>query len=598
MNGQRTYYTDFKRNNLFVNNESMKKLCFIISLCFVVTSTLIAQQVNVRDSLVLSTQYIIQDSVLITTRDGAKISALVVQKKDIDKPQVAILVFTIYVRKTDIAKAMEAADRGYVGVVAYTRGKQYSPNEIMPYEHDGEDVYDVINWITKQKWSNQKVGMYGGSYNGFAQWAATKHLHPALKTIVPSAAAAPGLDVPMMNNVFMNFPFSWTYYVTNNKTLDNDDYNSQKWNQLDRKWFDAGTNYRSLDSLLVRPQNKLFNRWLNHPSYDKYWQAMIPYKNDFSKIDIPVLTTTGYYDGGQIGALYYLREHTKYNRTANHYLIIGPYGHFGSQGYPDTVYNGYKIDEVANIPIHDIIYQWFDYIFKGGVKPPALKDKVNYQLMGTNEWKSASSLKKTSNDSLTFYLSTKGSGTLTQQKPLKKDYSTLEIDFADRTQMNSYYYAFRIIWDSLFNGGGIMYKSDPLKEGIEFTGSFSGQMHVSMNKRDMDYSAALFEQMPDGRYFYLTYYMGRASYANDNTKRKLLIPGNNTILPFSNSYFTSKKLSKGSRLVLIMNVNKSASEQINYGTGKDVNDETIKDAQGPLKIKWYNDSFIKIPIWK
>lgn len=27
--------------------------------------------------------------------------------------------------------------------------------------------------------------MYGGSYNGFTQWAAAKQLHPALKTIVP-----------------------------------------------------------------------------------------------------------------------------------------------------------------------------------------------------------------------------------------------------------------------------------------------------------------------------------------------------------------------------------------------------------------------------
>ena len=40
---------------------------------------------------------------------------------------------------------------------------------------------------------------------------------------------------------------------------------------------------------------------------------MIPYRGDFARIDIPVLTTTGYYDGGQIGALYYFREHHRYN---------------------------------------------------------------------------------------------------------------------------------------------------------------------------------------------------------------------------------------------------------------------------------------------
>ena len=114
----------------------------------------------------------------------------------------------------------------------------------------------------------------------------------------------------------------------------------------------------------------------------------------------------------------------------------------------------------------------------------------------------------------------------------------------------------------------------------------------------MDYSAVLFEQTPDGKYFYLTYFMGRASYAKDSKQRELLSPNKKTLLPFSNSYFTSRKLSKGSKLVLIVNVNKSSSEQINYGTGKDVNEETIKDAGEPMHIKWYNDSFISIPVWK
>jgi hypothetical protein len=35
---------------------------------------------------------------------------------------------------------------------------------------------------------------------------------------------------------------------------------------------------------------------------------------------------------------------------------------------------------------------------------------------------------------------------------------------------------------------------------------------------------------------------------------------------------------------------------VNYGSGKDVSDETIKDAQEPLEIKWFNDSYVKIPV--
>jgi hypothetical protein len=102
--------------------------------------------------------------------------------------------------------------------------------------------------------------------------------------------------------------------------------------------------------------------------------------------------------------------------------------------------------------------------------------------------------------------------------------------------------------------------------------------------------------MPDGKLFYLSYFMGRASYAKNILKRQLLTPGKIESIPFSNTYFTVKKVNKGSRIFAIVNVNKSPFEQINYGTGKDVNEETIKDAKEPLKVKWFNDSFISIPV--
>ncbi|HTE01071.1 MAG TPA: CocE/NonD family hydrolase [Mucilaginibacter sp.] len=581
----------------------MRKTFSLLLLCLVISHYAVAQQskISAQDSIEESKQYIIQDSVLIKTRDGAYISAMVARKKGANTPLPVILQFTIYARQTDVKKIKEAAAKGYVGVMAYTRGKRYSPDEVVPYEHDGRDVYDVIDWISKQSWCNGKVGMYGGSYNGFTQWAATKKMHPALKTIVPSASVAPGLDVPMTNNVAMSFVFSWTYYVSNNKFLDEDDYTKTHWGDTYWKWYNEGQAYRKLDSLTGRGSNKIFQSWLAHPSYDKYWQSMIPYKDDFAKINIPILTTTGYYDGGQIGAMYYYREHYKYNPGAEHYLLIGPYGHFGSQGFPDSVYNGYKLDAVANIPIHNIIYQWFDYILKGGPKPAILKDKVTFEVMGGNEWRHAPSLNKMANDTLKFYLSKGLSGTsnrLNGQKPLTNEFIPQKVDFANRNTLNSYYHADKIIYDTLDVSNGIAFESEPLKSSLEISGSFSGQLKAMINKNDMDYSLVLYELMPDGKYFYLSYFMGRASYAKGPEKRHLLKSGKIETIPFTNSYITAKKLSKGSRIVAVLNINKSPFEQINYGTGKNVNEETIKDAKVPLQIKWYNDSYIKIPVWK
>lgn len=114
----------------------------------------------------------------------------------------------------------------------------------------------------------------------------------------------------------------------------------------------------------------------------------------------------------------------------------------------------------------------------------------------------------------------------------------------------------------------------------------------------MDFSLALFEIMPDSSYFLLSYFMGRASYAKDIQKRMLLKPGKKTTIPFSNSYMTSRMLRKGSRIAVVLNINKSAFEQINYGTGGDVSNETIKDAGEPLKIKWLPDSYISLPVFR
>jgi len=45
-----------------------------------------------------------------------------------------------------------------------------------------------------------------------------------------------------------------------------------------------------------------------------------------------------------------------------------------------------------------------------------------------------------------------------------------------------------------------------------------------------------------------------------------------------------------------LGINKNPNWHINYSTGKDVNEETILDAEVPFQIKWYNDSYITVPI--
>jgi putative CocE/NonD family hydrolase len=576
---------------------------FLNFIFFLIVFKASAQQTRTTKLEDAKSAYNIQDSVMIKTRDGALISAIVVRKKGIITPKPVILQYTIYVRDKgrDIRTLKEAADKDYVGVIAYTRGKRFSPSEIFPYESDANDAYDVIDWISKKEWCNGSVGMFGGSYNGFTQWAACKKMHPALKTIVPYVANRPGMGLPMENNVAVNPNYEWSFYVGNNKYLDTVAGNDrQRFRKMQNKWWETGVAYKKLDSIDDSP-NRLFQRWISHPSFDEYWQKMAPYGREFAQINIPILSIDGYYNDSQNSGLYYVREHYKYNPKANHYLIIGPYSHFGAQREGDAVLNGYKVDSNALINTQKITYQWFDYILKNGQKPEILKDKINYQVMGANEWRSASSIDKMANGFLKMYLTDRKSGifySLNPKKPIQKNYLCQEVDFADRETQNNDYYPDPIIRKEIDTSNGFVFISEPLKEPIVINGSFLGEIKASINKKDMDIGVTLYEVTPNGDYFHLSYFLGRASYAKDITKRNLLKTNEIESIPFSNTHLVSKQLSKGSRLLVAINVNKNPFSQLNYGTRKEVSDETIEDAKEPLKVKWYNNSYVKIPVWK
>ncbi|WP_130733708.1 CocE/NonD family hydrolase [Flavobacterium sp. J27] len=558
----------------------MKKYFYILLfLCSI--STILGQQSVTQDSL-----YVIQDDVLIPTKSGVALSAIIVQKKEGNTPLPVVLFYTTYYQgKSDAYFAKLSADKGYVGVVTYARGIKTDLKDYAPYEHETSDIYDVIDWLSKQSWCNGTVGMYGGSYTGFSQWATTKNVHPALKTIVPQVAVMPGFDAPMENNVQMNLGLYWSH--------DNIYKKEPLRRSLPFEWFEKGIAFKKMDSL-AGYKNLIFQKWLSHPDYDSYWQSMVPSPDEYAKINIPILTTTGYYDGSQIGAIQYFKLHHKYNKNANHYFVIGPYDHWGAQRKPSKKVMGYTIDEVASINMLDLAYDWLDYILKGKPKPEILKDKVNYQVMGTNEWKHASSLKMINNDTLSFYLN---QGKLTNNKPKKSNFEKQIVDFKNRENQNNYYTP-EIIFDSLDISNGIRFESQPFENAFSINGSFIGNLFATINKKDMDISVALYELMPNGNYFFLTRYVGRASYSKNNEKRQLLTPNKKESIPFSTTRFISKQISKGSRLIILLNINKHPFEIINYGSGKPVSEETIKDAKEPLEIKWHNESFIKIPVWK
>jgi len=546
-------------------------------------------------------KFIIENDKLITTKDGAEIAITIIRPR-IKEALPAILNFSIYAGGFDEYYAMEAANNGYIGIVANTRGKRKSKNTIEPFEHDGKDAYAVIDWVSKQSWCNGKVGMYGGSYLGFSQWAATKKLHPALKTIIPQVAVGIGIDYPMHNNVFMSYMLRWIHYVENNKTTDDKDFNNnKKWDSLYNTWYKSGLAFNTLDSLNSK-RKKTFQKWLNHPSYDDFWKDMVPYKKEFKKINIPVLTITGYYDDDQRGAFYYFNEHYKHYNNPEHYLLIGPYDHGGAQAFPQNKIQGYEIDSVAIINIYKLVFEWFDYQLKGKPKPEPLKERFNFQIMGSNQWEHKSRLKDFNKKKLSFYLSSKKNQSrysLSPKKAGSNNYIEYELDFKNRNDADNYqdpYTEVKIIDSIIKLPHGIAFETKAFEKDINIVGSITAELKFITNKKDFDYNIRFYIIEPDGHYFFLNENIGRASYVKDKEKRHLLKPNKKECLKITNTFFTAKKIIKGSKLLVNIGVNKNPHWQINYGTGKDVSIETIEDATIPLKIKWSSDSKINIPI--
>jgi hypothetical protein len=553
-------------------------------------------------------RYILERDIRVKTADGATICTWVMRPRSNTGRLPALLDFTIYVEdKSTLNDIRQSASNGYIGVDGFTRGKACSPDKPVPYIHDGADAAALIEWISAQPWSDGRVGMYSGSYNGFTQWAAAKYMPKGLKAIMPGVPAAPAIDVPMEGNVFWNFLYSWALYTTGTKENDDAVYNDgNRWQKLDHQWYVSGRAYRDLDKIDGTP-NPVFDEWLSHPGYDAYWQAMIPYGKEFARINIPVLETAGYYYGGPGAAVYYYSQLEKYAPDSEHYLLIGPYDHSGGQfgvvGLLGQIFDSVgnlQLDPVAQINISDDLrYEWFDYVFKGGAKPALLRDKVNYEVTGANNWKHTQTLAAMKASALRLHLSPLRSNDayqLSDRQASEKGFVTLKVDLADRSDADLKSAGDDISGKEIDTRNGIEFISDPLPKSTELSGLFSGKLNFVTNKLDFDFEIDLYELTSQGDFIQLAPYWSRASYVSDIGHRRLLKPGRRESLSFQSVRLMSRQLQPGSRVVAVLRIIKSPGRQINYGSGKDVSDETIRDAKAPLEINWYGSSYLELPV--
>jgi putative CocE/NonD family hydrolase len=551
--------------------------------------------------------------VKIPLRDGVHLNATVYRPHEQKESLPVIFTLTPYIGDTYLERATYFAQNGYVYALVDVRGRGNSEGRFEPFANEGRDGYDVVEWLTKQSWCNGKVAMWGGSYAGFDQWSTLKEFPPHLATIVPAAAAHPAVDFPFNHGVFGPYIIQWLTFTSgvtgNTNTFGNGEFWRSKFTEL----YEKHLPFHDLDRV-VGNTTTAFHKWLDHPTDDAYWSAMAPTTADYAKIDIPILTITGHYDGDQIGAMTYYRRHMQHGNEsakARHYLIIGPWDHAGTRT-PRKEVGGLTFGDSSLVDLNKLHKQWYDWTMKNGPKPEFLMDRVAYYIPGAETWKYAASLEALAPEVHKFYLSSTGnsasdvfhSGQLAttepvQQKPDHYVYDPLDVRPAALEQRDS----LNGLTDqtgvrNLF-GNGLIYHSEDFAADTEVTGYAKFVAWIAMDVPDTDFAVELDEVKADGSSVQLTTDILRARYRESMTHQKLVQPGEINRYDFDGFTFFSRRIAKGSRLRLTLSCPNSINVEKNYNSGKVVAEESGKDAR-TAHVTLYHDaahaSYLEIPV--
>jgi hypothetical protein len=275
-----------------------------------------------------------QWGVRIPLRDGIHLNATLYMRKNHATPSPAVFTLTPYVGQMWHKFGVLFAGHGYPFLIVDVRGRGNSHGDFRPFMHEAQDGYDVVEWLAQQHYCNGQVAMWGGSYAGYAQWATAKESPPHLATIVPTASAYLGVDMPMLCNIAMPYLMQWLTLVAGRTSQDRMFFDSELfWGAQFRQWFESGVSFKELDSFLGNP-SAIFQEWISHPRQASYWDHCNPTSEQYARLSIPILTITGCCDSDQPGALMHYREHREHTSAesrSDHYLVIGPWDHFGTR---------------------------------------------------------------------------------------------------------------------------------------------------------------------------------------------------------------------------------------------------------------------------
>ncbi len=484
---------------LILIRESAMNRSFPFWLCFALIAC--------RCAFAGDVQSVSRETVRVPLRDGVMLATDIYRKPTVSRAPV-LLMRTPYNKDHAKAAAERFAAAGYIAVVQDCRGRFQSEGDFVPYNSEGQDGYDAIEWLGEQSWCNGRIGMWGASYVGATQWQAAVEKPPGLAAIAPTATWSSFYrNLYLGGAVRISLITGWA------------SGNSEK-----PEGASVTTDWRR--TLLHLPLSEVDEQvgwpipWLKgmltHPRLDGYWKR-VELTDEIIDIKLPMQHIVGYYDffsRESVGNFERMHTHARDPQTRRRQqLILGPWDH-GSIGRAKVGDVDFGPDAVLDRTVENL--KWFDRFLKedretaGDVDVP-----VKYFSMGDNAWHDAATWPPNGFETTAFYLHSDGhaqtaggDGKLDRSSPNQNEVSDSfradPDDPAPACPVTASRPVMSATWGPVDQrpieqrDDVLVYTSRPFTEPLTFAGNAKAELSVSADTPDADWVVKLVDVHPDG----------------------------------------------------------------------------------------------------
>lgn len=438
----------------------------------------------------------------VPMRDGVRLSTDVYLPGDRAGKVPAVLVRTPYGREDGRESYYRYVQRGYAVVLQDVRGRNDSEGEWLPNYYETEDGDDTLNWIAAQDWCTGRVGMVGGSYLGFVQWAAAASGNPHLKALISVVCAgSPFVDMPRRGGTFSSGTLAWAFAVSD-KTFRPERMERDDWPQV--------LDIRPLADL---PRQALgyevpfLTKWLEHRDYDDFWRRA-NWKERSCGARIPALIQSGWFDDNGMGTTEALELVHDFPRGMRK-VVLGPWQHSGNSRYD---LHGMSFGGAALRFDLDLLYfRWFEYHLKQIPNGIDRTPPVEYYTTGQERWKTAENWPLPDARPLDLYLDSGGSantaggdGRLLFERPGRqgcdsylydpRDPAVHIVDLSENELEVPEDYTQEEQRQDL-----LCYTTPPLAQDLVITGDMTAELYISSDAPDTDFILRVTEVDEAGR---------------------------------------------------------------------------------------------------